>query len=172
MLIDPLDYLMSRPPGCAVTAMTPDGVVLLVREDVEGLRAYPSQCAVEVRLAAREIDDVLIIAFMCRLSGRDAGTFETWINPADPYQAQILASLAEQPDIDVHIHIDDSRPARSLRSPNHLRRGAIAIIEALADRQAWPMQAFDRAKAAWQREHPTVQALWASLDSPTGSTLT
>jgi len=168
MLIDPVDYLLTQPAGSACTAMTPNGVAFLIREDKEGLRAYYAQCSVEIRLAARPIADVLVVALMCRLGGRDSATFESWLNLADPDQAQSLASLTCQSYIDVHIYVGARQPARSLRSPNGLRRGATAIIEALPDFRAWPMQAFDRAKAAWQADYPTVQALWASLSPAQG----
>lgn len=159
-VIDPLDYLFTRPPGSATLGLTEMGTTFLCREDREGMRAYPMPCPMAIRLHAWEIEGVVAAAFLARLADRDKGTWETWLNAHDVHGRRLVESLIIQPTIAVLLYVTPAKPARSIQMPNLLKQSAANLLERADQLGPWPMSSFDAAKRTVESRHPSVAALW------------
>lgn len=144
--------------GRLIVTAAESGVVLYLREDDWGMKKYPRQCPVELRMCHWDMEGVLAVAVLLRLARNDATTFEHWINPADAKSTRTLQCFANQTHVDVHIVADAE--VRSLRPPNSLLVPAASLVNDIRRRQAWTSGDFQRISARLARLYPTAAALW------------
>lgn len=152
------DSVRSLAPGRLVAIPVDTDVVLYLREQDWGMKKYPRQCPVELRLGTWEIDDVLAVVLLLRLARTDLTTFECWINAGDPNGVRTLQCLAGQAQLDIHVVAD--KEVRSLRASNHMRVDASIIINNIRGRNAWSPEDFQRTCARVSSLYPTPHALW------------
>lgn len=129
-----------------------------IREDDFTLASYPPRCTLEFALPVWDDREVICVALLVRLAGRNSGTFERWLNPADPTGLRILQLLAGQANLDVLLVSERSQ--RSLRRRNSLAGQAAGLVASLRVRRSWTAEEFERRRKRLDTLYPTSAALW------------
>jgi hypothetical protein len=148
--------------GRLVAVPVETDVVFYLREDDFGMKKYPRNCPVEMRLGTWQIDKVLTAVLLVRLARTDLTTFEFWLNAGDPTGVRTLQCLAAQAQIDVHVVAD--KDIRSLRINNPIRVDASRMVNTIRGRNAWTEDDFQQACARVSQLYPTPHAMWWSLE--------
>jgi hypothetical protein len=151
--------VQSAPPGALVMTSVDADVVYFIREDEWGLKNYPRECPVEIRLGSWEVGAVLLIGIVVRLARADRTTFDCFVNIGSPTGVRTLQQLAVQPHIDVHIATDGG-VVRSFRVANPLRLDAGYFVNTIRSRAAWSEEDFSAALARLNQLHPSPEAMW------------
>jgi hypothetical protein len=133
-------------------------VVLYVKEDEFNLGHYPTQCSLEFRLHVWDDRGIMVVVILVRLAGRNASTFDRWLNPAAPPDLRFLQLLASQRDLNLYLVSD--RSARSFRQRNRLAGKAAATIATLKLRRSWSTAAFEELRRRYDALYRTADALW------------
>lgn len=157
------DEIKALPPGRLVALPVDTDVVLYLREEDFGMKRYPRQCPVELRLGTWQIDKVLAAVLLLRLARTDLTTFEFWLNAGEPTGVRTLQCLAAQAFVDVHVVAD--KEVRSLRVNNPLRVDASQIVNTIRGHNAWSLEDFQRACARISALYPTPHALWWNVEA-------
>lgn len=133
-------------------------VEFYVREDEFSIARYPQRCSLEFSLPVWDDGSVMCIALLVQLAGRNASTFDHWINAADPEQLRILQLLGGQKALDLYLVSD--RVLRSMRCRNSLAGAASGLIATLRVRKAWAKQQFEERRKRLDTLYPTSDRLW------------
>jgi hypothetical protein len=133
-------------------------VEVYIREDEFILASYPQPCSVELALPVWDDGRVLCVALLIQLGGRNAFTFDRWLNLANPDELRILQLLSDQPTIDIFLVSD--RIARLMRERNHLSGKAAGIIATLRMRASWSDEDFQAQRRRLDILYPSSEALW------------
>lgn len=156
--------ILEKPVGCLLAISTESEVTLFVREDEWGLKKYPSRCQTELRLGTWDIDDVLLNVLLLRLGASDLGTFECWVNAAEPLGVRTLQCLAAQAKVNTYLVID--RVVRSFRLANRLQAAADRLVSVVRLRKTWTEEEFQLAQTRLAELYPTPHALWWNCPQP------
>jgi len=156
-------FLQHAEPGQAsiLRFLVDEGVVtgFIIREDLEHLRALPSQPMIQVRSALLVEDGVGIVVVLARIEGE---IYETWINWhfEGLGLAECLDDLAQQEKMFFQFYVDRSEPERIIWVPNFQRELFERILHLISAMEPWSMQAFDTARMSVLQRFPNVQSLW------------
>jgi hypothetical protein len=159
------DFIYERPPGSLTATLIEPDVVLFLRETEFGLRKYPVACPIELRIGTWEIEQVILVTLLLRLSRSDATTYEAWINVGDPLGVRMLQKLKPQPKVGVHFVTD--KLARTLRVANPMRVSASGLVHVLRKHHAWTPDQFTAAQRRLSTLYPTAADLWWRCDDQT-----
>ena len=123
------DAVLRAPHHSLVLVPVDPAVHFYIRENDFTLASYPPRCTLEFALPIWDDRQVICVALLVRLAGRNASTFERWLNPGDPGGLRILQLLSGQANLDVVLISDRSR--RSFRRRNTLAGRAAGLVASL-----------------------------------------
>lgn len=150
--------VLDKPAGTFVATTVEGKVVLFLREDEWGLKKYPRECPVDLRMGSWQLERVLLVALVLRLAHGDATTFDHLINVGEPNGVRLVQNLALQTAFDVHVVTD--RVVRTFRVANPTRFDAGYLVNDVRVREAWSDEEFRAAAARLNQLYPTPSALW------------
>jgi hypothetical protein len=152
------DAVLRAPHHSLVLVPVDPAVHFYIRENDFTLASYPPRCTLEFALPIWDDRQVICVALLVRLAGRNASTFERWLNPGDPGGLRILQLLSGQANLDVVLISDRSR--RSFRRRNTLAGRAAGLVASLRVRPSWTPEEFDCRRRRLDTLYPTSAALW------------
>ncbi|MBU0639884.1 MAG: hypothetical protein KKB50_13530 [Planctomycetes bacterium] len=150
--------VLDKRPGSLIVVPNECTVSLYIRESDWGLRNYPRQCPVDLRLPVWDYEGVLLVVLIVRLARQDISTFEWWINAAEPNELRLLQTLSTQERMDVFVVTNQVE--RSLRTVNSLCEQTAHVVRVVRTRKAWTRREFAHARERIDRLYPTSHALW------------
>ena len=156
------ERVLQAPPHSLVLVPGDAAVEFFVREDEFALARYPTKCSIDLRLPVWDDDRVICTALLVQLAGRNAGTFDRWINAAEPAGLRVLQLLAAQKTIDVCLVSD--RQVRAMRRQNLLAGPAAGLVALLRVRKSWTAEEFDERRRRLDTLYPTSEAMWRAAD--------
>jgi len=167
---DSLAHLQRAPLGKALYSreQTDNGrweTAWLVRDEAGLFASFGPQPAVEFRADAFDKGGVVVLPILLRLGTDALGcVYDTWMNA---YQIEgenvYLQDLARQDRIRIHIYDDAGRSLPILKTPNHLRGLASAVLDRQPSCQASTEAAFEYARQRFLANYTGVEALWHVL---------
>jgi hypothetical protein len=109
-----------------------------------------------------QLNQVIAIALLAKAGNHDQGIFETWINAHDPtgQGLRMVELLSTQDTMLMQLFTQSTSPARTLSSPNYLKRHAGELIQQITSSKPWSMMEFNEAKLQLSSLFPSVQHLW------------
>jgi len=152
------DAVLRAPHHSLVLVPVDPAVHFYIRENDFTLASYPPRCTLEFALPIWDDRQVICVALLVRLAGRNASTFERWLNPGDPAGLRILQLLSGQANLDVVLISDRSQ--RSFRRRNMLAGKAAGLVASLRVRRSWTPEEFDWRRKRLDTLYPTPAALW------------
>lgn len=152
------ESVSKAPPHSLVLVPTDAEVEFYVREDEFVLATYPQQCPVDFAVHAFDDGQVMCVAVLVQLAGRNAGTFDRLLNVAEPGGLRILQLLSTQKAL--NLYLVSERVFRSFRRRNTLAGQAAGLVAALRRRKAWSEEEYDRWRRRVDTLYPTPDALW------------
>lgn len=165
-LVDPQDVIRCAPVGSCVYSLAridagAEEVDFLIREETARVQAWQSP-AIEFRMAVLEERGVLLVPVMIRVG---VELYECWINhhAEDAKTSRVLGTLAIQERLVLHCWGDAGARIRSLAVSNPHGATWAEAAHRCAAAPPWSMRAFDVARDAVYRRHPTVMQLWSAL---------
>ena len=150
--------VLDAPPHSLVLVPGDSAVEFYVREDEFVQASYPRHCGMEFALGSWDEGKVLGISLLVQLGGRNASTFDHWINAAERSNLRALQLLSTQGTLDLYLVSD--RVQRSFRGRNTIAGQAAGLIATLRLRPAWTNEEFDEWRSRLDTLYPTPDALW------------
>jgi len=134
---------------------------LLIREDMQHIKALPRHPVIEVRAGMLNEGNVQLLAILVKVQGE---LYETWFNyhQRGEDSEKCLNDWIEQEDLAV-IFFSDTGLERSIRIRNLLSDLAQRALPLLRQAEPWTMEDFDAARARLYERYPTVGDLWKAL---------
>jgi len=134
---------------------------LLIREDIEHIKALPRYPVIEVRAGMVNEGNVQLLVIVVQVRGE---LYETWFNYHQHGEdtEKYLNDWIEQEDLAV-IFFSDTGLERSIRIRNLLSDLAQRALPLLREAEPWSMEDFDAARARLYERYPTVVDLWKAL---------
>ena len=152
------DSVVQAPPHSLQLVAGDSAVDFYVREDEFMHAKYPQQCSLEFALPTWDNGQVIGVAVLVQLAGRNASTFDRWLNVAKPDGLRILQLLASQSTLDLFLVSD--RVFRSFSQRNVLSGQAAGIVATLRLRASWSDVDFETWRKRLDTLYPTSDALW------------
>ena len=140
------DAVLQAPYHALILVPLDPTVQFYIREDDFTLASYPPRCTLEFALPVWDDREVICAALLVRLAGRNAATFDRWLNPADPTGLRILQLLSGQLNLD--LLLVSERTQRSFRRRNNVAGIAAGIVASLRLRRSWTAEEFEHAAQA------------------------
>jgi len=167
--IDPLAVVRLLRPGQAtawVERAAGDGPtpVIGVREESRRIRRLPPDAPVELRAGVYTSPAAIVIPLLLRIGPeRSDAIYEIWVN-AHSTDFGLFDALAHGARVVARLYGDDHcKLERTMAIPNSIGPFFREARAAIAARPAWPMDAFDRARATVEAQHDSVWGLWLAL---------
>jgi len=134
---------------------------LLIREDMEHIKALPRHPVIEARAGLFNEGDVQLLAIMVKVQDE---LYETWFNyhQRGENSEKYLNDWVEQEDLAV-IFFSGTGLERSVRIRNLLSDLGRRALPLLREAEPWSMEDFDAARARLYERYPTVGDLWKAL---------
>lgn len=164
------EWLRHAARGTAVFVPDPQAadhpIVLLVRADSERISELDAAPKTEFRAGLFHQPDspIVVIPVLVRIGPLEGdNVFEAWIDEFSKDTGHVLAPLAAQANLTIHLYGDDCHCDRSLTVANPLHglaREALAMIGAA---EPWSTVAYGHARRAVYEQYTTLRSLWGRL---------
>ncbi|MFH1745502.1 MAG: hypothetical protein ABIG44_00495 [Planctomycetota bacterium] len=154
----PPKRVTEAPPHSLCLVPTESAVEMYVREDEFIAARYPAQCTCEYQLPVWDEEGVMCMAFLLRLAGTNAGTFDSWINVAEPGGLRLAQLLSTQSNINTYLVTD--RITRSFRHRNPLKGKAAGVVATIRTRVMWSADQFEALRQRLDQLYTSSAALW------------
>lgn len=165
-LVSAEDLIRQAPLGACLYSLSridadAEEVDFLVREETARVFAW-HQPTIEFRMGLLAEGPVLLVPILIRV---ERELYECWVNHHAPEEQfrRVLGTLAIQERMVLHFYGQDGGRVRSLRVSNPHRAFFAEAARRCAEVIPWGMPAFDAAREAVYRRHPTVKDLWRVL---------
>ena len=153
----PKEVIDARPHSLWLVPLE-TAIELYVREGEFMAMRYTAKSTCELRLPMWDQEGVMCVAFLLRLGGWNAGTFERWINVAEPSGLRLVQLLAGQQTISTFLVTD--RITRAFRQRNPLAGKAAGIVAAVRLRAMWTPEEFAAQCRRLDTLYPSAAAMW------------
>ncbi|MGD8452044.1 MAG: hypothetical protein PVJ57_09525 [Phycisphaerae bacterium] len=150
-VVDAPTHMLLLLPGDAT-------VTFYLREDEFTAARYPKGCRVEYMFPVWDDGQVMCPVLLAQLAGRHIGTFDRWINAAEPEGLRLVQLLASQKSLDLHLVTD--RMLRSFSQANYLAGKAAGLVATLRVRRSWTCEEYNERRQRLETLYPSPERLW------------